>query len=163
MHQGDICVHCIPKRAFAFITYLQGYICTITSLQGAFASWHAPMGHLHHNILPSGHSHHDMHHGDICIMSYPQREHLHHDIPIRGHSHHDRKHSHYDILARGHLHHKILCISISTRRHLYRDLNTCTSIIMNKPCVSILAWDICIMEITFASLSGSICVRNKKI
>ena len=99
-------------------------------------------GHSCHGILPSGH--------------------LHHGIAIRGHSHHDRKHLHHDILTRGHLHHKILCISISTRRHLHRGLNTCTSIIMNKPCISILAWDICIMEITFASLSRSISIENNE-
>ena len=53
-------------------------------------------------------------------------------------------------------------ITISVSRHLHHGLNVGTSIIMNKLCISIPAWDICIMEIAFASLSGSICIRNKK-
>ena len=76
--QGDICIHCIPKRAFAFIA----------SLQGAFASWHAPMGHSHHGIPISGHSH---------------SQHTH-----KGHSHHSillKRHLHSLHTCRKHLHH----------------------------------------------------------
>ena len=86
----------------------------MTSLQGAFASCHTPMGHSHHGILPSGHLHHDMHHGDICITAYPQggiciiaylQGYI--CIPTRGHSRHGillSGHSHHDILSRRHLH-----------------------------------------------------------
>ena len=116
-------------------------------------------------------------------------KHSHHCIPTRGHLR--SKIFYIPIFARRHLHRVLntctgiimnkICISIpawdicimtypledihisiSARRHLHRVLNTCTGIIMNKPCVSIPTGDIWIMEITFASLSGSICIRNKK-
>ena len=101
-------------------------------------------------------------------------KHSHHGIPTRGHLHHG-------IPTRGHLHHDIPTRSIYIMTYPLEDIfttiflhlylcketlasrsNMCAGIIMNKPCVSIPAWDIYIMEITFASLSGSICIRNKK-
>ena len=90
--QEDICIHCIPKRAFAFIAYLQGYIrimaCTIKTFasrythKGTLASWHIPKRTFAswHTLkqtyeswhVPRGHLHHGMHHGDIRIMTYLQ-------------------------------------------------------------------------------------------
>ena len=69
--QGDICIHCIPKRALAFIA----------SLQGAFASWHTPKRtlaswhtteetfaswHTHKGAFTSRHTY-----MSICIMTCP--------------------------------------------------------------------------------------------
>ena len=85
--QGDVGIHCIPKRASTFITYIHE--------------------HLHHDIPTRGHLHHDIHtwtfasrhthngaftswhtYMNIYIMTY-LHEHLHHDTPTRGHLHHD--------------------------------------------------------------------------
>ena len=39
-----------------------------------------------------------------------------------------------------------ICISISVRRHLHHGLNACTGIVMNKLCIFIPTWDICIIK-----------------
>ena len=122
--------------------------------------------HSHHGTLPSGHSHHDTSIRGHLHHDIPTKGHSHHGIPTKGHLHHDiptKGHSHHGIPIRGHLYHEIFCISTSATKYLHRDLNMYTGIITDKLCIFIPAWDICIMTIAFASLSKSICIRDKNL
>ena len=94
----------IPIRGHLHSLHTQAGIHIHCITKGAFASWHAPMGHSHHGILPRGHSYHGIllsrhsHHGilsrrrlhslhtqasisihciltkGICIMAYSQKD-----------------------------------------------------------------------------------------
>ena len=96
--QGDICIHCIPKRAFAFITYPRG-IRIMTCTNGTFASWNTPKRTFASQHAPRGHSHHYT----------PIRVHLHHDIPTRDIRIMARTNGTFAswYITKGHLHHSM--------------------------------------------------------
>ena len=139
--QGDICIHCIPKRALAFIASLQGAFASWHTPKRTLASWHTPKKtlvswhttketfaswHTNEETFASWHTHKGAFtlwhtYMNICIMTYPQV-----DIRIMACTkgtfaswHPYKKHLHHDMPIRRHLHHKTFCISVSVRRHLH--------------------------------------------
>ena len=125
--QGDICIHCIPKRAFAFIAYPNGHSHSLHTYKRTFTPWHTPKQTFASWHAPRGHLHHDIPTKRICIMTYP----------LEG-------------ICTTRFLHLHLC-----KETFASHLNMFPNTIMDKLCIRTPTWDIWIMKI--ASLKKDMC------
>ena len=162
--QGGIRIHCIPTRVHFHHGIPTRGICIMACTNGTFASWHTPKRtfaswhttketfaswHTHKGAFTSWHTY-----MNIYIMTYIH-EHLHYDTSTRSICIMTYPLEGICIARHLHLH---LCKGTFASR-----LNMCASTIMDKLCICIPAWDICIIwTFHICILVKSICIRNGK-